>query len=311
MRIIYLLIAVMISQQSFAAKLIEPKVRNVQLKETTTMTLPIIPDSGTRLVFPFKLDNPDLNPQLKIKLTNNTGFDVPDSKEELAQLTDQNTMTITGVRHPVDQRTGKPPVFLGTLYISIGGYNLTINLRTSLRPAEQISDVIFSISDADRSHMVEKAIERHTDMLNEDHKKKLKVIDDTAREYALGYVGEMALEEPDSISFKIEEEIKIGSERLTAYIEELITYNDRYYVFLFDIENDTTKDFAVSSWQLSGSDKKQASDTVIQGHFSCSKTIKSDKDYRCSFSTLDSRLAKFNSYKLKVTSDRGEGIVEW
>lgn len=302
---------ILISQLSHAVGIIEPKIKSVNLKETTVMTLPIMPDSGTRLVFPFKLDNPELNPRLKIKLTNSVGFDVPDTKDELLQLVDQNTMTITGLRHQVDPSTGLPPVFRGTLYISIGGYNITINLRTSHKPKNQITDVVFKISDADRTHMVEQAIDRHTEMLNKDHAQKLKDIDDRAREFALGYIGEMALKDPDHISFKIEGDLIVGTDRVTTYIEDLISFNDRYFVFVFDLENQTAKDFVVSSWQLSGKMKEGDSYVPVQGQFHCRDNIKSDSDYRCSFSTLDPSIKEFHGYKLKMTADRGEGIVEW
>src|SRR5690606_3901227 len=93
---------------------LRPEFRGVDLKENTMLNLEVMPDAGTQLVFPFELDNPDLLPTLKIRLTNPNGFSVPTEPSQVeALLKGQNTITIEGKANPNDPGA----VYLGNLFI--------------------------------------------------------------------------------------------------------------------------------------------------------------------------------------------------
>src|SRR5690606_37676766 len=146
-----------------------PTFKEVELKEFTSLQLQILPDAGTQLIFPFLLDNPDLLPSLKVQLTNANGFLVPTEQKDIeVLLKGQNTLSIMGKANP----EAPGAIYLGNLFISIGGYNLSIGLRTTFDITEHVSNIIFRVDEQAREHMVESAVKRKTKTLDEEYKEK-------------------------------------------------------------------------------------------------------------------------------------------
>jgi len=272
------------------------------------MTLDIMPDSGTQLIFPFQLDNPELSPALKIKLTNSDGFWVPTTTDEVKLLKGQNTLTILGLAGS-DNPTSQLPVYLGTLFISIGGYNLSIALKTSYNPKSIVTNIVFNIPVENRDHMIEKSVKRYTDKLDSEYKVKMDEIDILAREHALKHVGVMALSDPDTTSFRIENDVHIDSNRLVVNADEIANYADQFYVLIFDIDNFSSVDLKVNSYNVSG--MFDSTDRDFRGNFNCRDIIRSDGSYRCTFTTQDSSILDASEYSLKIATDRGEGVMTW
>lgn len=124
------------------------RVEEIELREHTQFTLMLVPRLGTRLVFPFLLDDANLKPPLNYKLTNAADFSVTRSLELLAG---QNVFLITCA----DKEKG-----IGKLYMSIGGYNLAINLVISNQVKDHISDIFLVLGEDDRSFLINHEIEK-------------------------------------------------------------------------------------------------------------------------------------------------------
>src|SRR5690554_1593595 len=198
MKIFKLLVLVLLVNTAQASVPVSPNLttqfQHVELKEFTTLTLNIMPHVGTQLIFPFMLDDPLLTPQIKIDLTNESGFLVPAAKKgNDSILVEQNTITIIG--NPVSQGT------LGTLFVNIGGYNMSIALRTVFRSSEVSPSVIFDISEDDRNHLITHTVERYKKALKAEHDQAMAKVEEQARDMALSYVGEVALSYPKTKKF--------------------------------------------------------------------------------------------------------------
>ena len=124
------------------------KVEEVELREHTQFTLRLVPRLGTRLVFPFLLDDANLKPPLNYKLTNAIDFSVT---RDLGLLAGQNVFLITCSER--DKSIGK-------LYMSIGGYNLAINLVISHEVKDHISDIFLVLGEDDRNFLINQEIEK-------------------------------------------------------------------------------------------------------------------------------------------------------
>ena len=124
------------------------KVEEVELREHTQFTLRLVPRLGTRLVFPFLLDDANLKPPLNYKLTNAIDFSVT---RDLGLLAGQNVFLITCSER--DKSIGK-------LYMSIGGYNLAINLVISHEVKDHISDIFLMLGEDDRNFLINQEIEK-------------------------------------------------------------------------------------------------------------------------------------------------------
>ncbi len=284
---------------------IKPSFENVNLKEFTALSLNVMPDTGTQLIFPFTLDNPELTPNLKIKLSNSDGFWVPTTEAEISQLKGQNTLNILGVAD-----TSNPTAkHLGVLNISIGGYNLSIALKTVYDPRKVKTNIVFNIPDDKREHMVEKSVERYTKALDKQYDEKFNNLDALARKNALNYVGDIVLNEPDSNSFKIETESVINNNRLLIFADSIESYNDSFHVFVYEIENYSSVDFKINNFSLLGLNGDL--ETLFDGKTNCPALIKSGGKYKCTFTTLDKTSINSDEYKIILNTDRGEGVFKW
>lgn len=281
-----------------------PQFKHVQLQEFTALTLDILPDAGTQLIFPFLLDNPDLSPSLKIRLTNNDGFEVPHTNEEItALLVGQNTISIIGS----SSKDSKP--HLGNLFITIGGYHLSIALRTTLDVRKHVSNVVFNIDDKERKLLIENIINKTKQQLETSYQEKLSELDRIAAQQSLKHVAAMALEEPDYQSFKIDDDLDINDTRLIIYVDSILSYGDRYRVLLFELENRSTKDIKLNSVNLAAIQEGGADHIV--GSLQCPETLKADSVNKCSYASTDTMMSAAKELKLEFTTDRGVGVFVW
>lgn len=285
---------------------LKPEFRRVQLKENTMLNLSVMPDAGTQLVFPFELDNPDLEPSLKIRLTNPDGFSVPtDPKAIETLLKGQNTITIEGKANPGDPGAK----YLGNLFITIGGYNLSIALRTTYDTTEHVSNIVFDISDEDRTHMIESAVERKTKRLDRRHEEKMAALDQRAKELSLNHVAIMAMETPSTTNFKADGRVPIDDYSITVFADKMTQFGEKYHILLFDLENRSSVDFTVQDLQLVAVNGDR--EKTIEGSFECDPRLNADTTLSCSFSTLERLMADANRLRLDVVTDRGEGSFQW
>ena len=90
-----LLIFVICSFSLLAQASARPTSQHVPLTEFTRLTLDIVPDYGTQLVFPFVLDDA-LEPALEINNTNKVGFSAAHQEGQNTILVTANTPTAGG-----------------------------------------------------------------------------------------------------------------------------------------------------------------------------------------------------------------------
>ncbi|HFE37502.1 MAG TPA: hypothetical protein ENK06_03650, partial [Gammaproteobacteria bacterium] len=105
-----------------------PKIKRIELQAFTQFTLDMVPDLGTRFIFPFVLDEESDNIPFTLKMTNPvfTHQRVPGRNFFVVELPPMSQPNTT---NPVS------PVYLGNLFINAGGYNITVLLRSSNKTA--------------------------------------------------------------------------------------------------------------------------------------------------------------------------------
>lgn len=284
---------------------INPTFKRVTLKEFTSLELNIMPDSGTQLIFPFTLDNAELTPTLKIRLSNSHGFWLPVKEEDLLLLRGQNTITIMG--KPAFDNQGNPAAYLANAFITIAGYNISISLKTTFDPSEVTTNIIFDIDNKERNHMIESSVKRRIEALESDYKKKQNELEELAIAKSLKYVGAIAHADRDKESFNFESEIK--NINLLAFVDKALAFNDQFYVVNFEFENTDSKRLFFESLSLSVNN--DGVNIPLQGEWDCPSDISKYKIVKCSFSSLDKRLLKSDHYEVKILTNKGEGIFKW
>lgn len=301
-----LVLMAMFLSSTLAAAELRPEFRNVDLKENTMLNLEIMPDAGTQLIFPFALDNPDLTPTLKIRLTNPNGFTVPtDAAQVEALLKGQNTITIEGKANPNEPGA----VYLGNLFITIGGYNISIALKSTYDTTKHVSNIIFNIDDATREHMIEAAVKRKTERLDHEYKEKVAALDEKAKEMSLSHVAIMAKRTPAATKYKADGRVNIDDFTVTVFADKLMQWDEKYYVLLFDLENRTSVDFTVQKLELVSVDGK--AERTVNGSFDCDSRLNADATVQCSFASLSEAMKDAKRLKLRIDTDRGQGEFQW
>lgn len=278
--------------------------KHVELKEFTNLTLNIMPHVGTQLIFPFMLDDPLLTPQIKIDLTNKTGFTVPASERSNETiLVNQNTITIVG--NPTDNPQ------LGTLFVNIGGYNISIALRSVFSSSEISPSVIFDISENERNHLITHTVERYKKALKAEHDLAMARVDEQARNMALAFVGEVSLSYPRVKKFVSETKIQLDEGRMIFFADRMNQY-DNFSVLAFEIDNPNNHDLRVDNIEFKGfEDKKDDIGKAIRGKFLCPEIIKRGVVAKCSFTTTSPLMQSANRLEISITTDIGTGIATW
>jgi hypothetical protein len=301
----YLIIICALVSLNLHAIEIKPKFTQVKLEEFTTLELNIMPETGTQLIFPFELDNQELAPKLKLRLSNEKGFWVPTKSEDLKLIKGQNTITIIG-NMGVDS-LGKPAVALGNLFISVGGYNLSISLKTVFDPKLVVTNIVFNIDGKERDHMIESAVKRRMASLELEYQKKTNDLEDMAKQRSLKYIGVIAYGIKKEESFSIEK--KLDTIDVLSFVDKLISYDDEYFIINFEFENLGSTRLFLESYEVITTTGKVK--TNLTGEWDCPRDITKYKLIKCTYATLDNRIALADSYELKLRTNKGEGVLKW
>lgn len=278
------------------------KFKHVELKEFTTLQLNVIPDVGMQLIFPFLLDDPLLSPQIKIDLTNEGGFTVPAISQHKMVIPDQNTITI--IANPNQSAT------IGTLFINVGGYNISIALRTVFNVKDMSPNVIFEISEDERNHLITHTVERYKKALKAEHDEAMAKVEERARDMALAYVGEVALAYPKTKRFISEFPIALESGRIIFFADRMLEYNN-FSVLAFEIQNVNSHDINIMDISLIGYENKKDTGKNIRGNFLCAETIAKGATIKCSFTSTAPLAQLAQSLEISVTTDIGTGKGKW
>ncbi len=214
---------------------ISPKLKKVELEQFTSLNVELVPDLGTRFIFPFVLDESDDFIPFTLDITNPLFIST--------RHAGRNSFTIE-IDPP--EEGGQLPTYLGNMFVSVGGYNLSIVLSTTNSLKRHVSDYVFELSDKAREDLIQEAIVKRTKSLEESYQQKLSEIDDKASIIALRKIGNLALSDPDEDPIKEESTLELDTgEKVILYLSEVLIYGKKYKLFTYEVTNDTTEDLKV------------------------------------------------------------------
>jgi hypothetical protein len=204
----------------------EPRIKHVTLTKETTLVIELVPDLGTRFVFPFVLDEQDEYVPFTSTLTNPAFASIREPG--------RNSFVLT-IPPPV---TGGPsPVLFSSLFVSVAGYEISVELRVTHDLARHYSDIVFDISDEVRESLIQKAVKQRTASLERDYKEREAAMNKAIERRALSLVGKLALTGAQSSAVKEEGALVFeGTDRLLLYVEKAVRYGP-FTSFVFALEN--------------------------------------------------------------------------
>ncbi len=200
--------------------------RHVVLKKYTTLTVRIVPGLGTRFLFPFGLDRTGRHVPFTLDLTNPGVLAAP-------RAPGRNFFIVTARPGTAGRRR------YGTLFVTVAGYELSIELRTSARRAADASDVIFDLGPKARAGIIRRAVARRTRALEARYRRQVARLDRKVAARTRARIGVLALDRPQRRRIEQETQARLpGGDRVALYVRESLSFGP-YTVFVFRLRNES------------------------------------------------------------------------
>lgn len=276
-----------------------PKVREVVLQKHTTLTVEMVPDLGTRFIFPFVLDEQDEYVPFTLNLTNPAFV----SKREPGRNSFVVTIPPTGAR-------GAPSY--GNLFVTVAGYEITVELRTTTDLNKHYSDVNFELGDGERESLIQKGIAQRTRVLEGEYKKKMDDLEKLADLKAMGRVGVIAQKSPSTRRIKEEQKLTLkNGDTITLFVDRAITY-EPYTIFTFEVDSDSnTQGVTVLDAKLFGVDADSKQLRPIEAAKDVPPRIPPRESVNGVITTMEASLNPKEYLRLVILTDKGEVSAQW
>lgn len=296
MRTLFLMITLLFAT---SVQALAPKVEHVTLEAFTTLEIALVPDLGTRFVFPFVLDEQDQFVPFTLTLTNPVF--------ETKRLPGRNTFVVTA---PPPPEGGATPTYVANLFISVAGHHLSVMLTTTNDLSRHVSDIVFDLTDTAREDLIQQAVAQRTQAIEKEYQDKEAVLEKKAEAMMLRNLGQLAMRGPTRTRIREEHTVESDSgDRLILYMKEVESYGD-YHLFHYEITNDGREplridDAALFLIEANGGERRLVSANTILPR------IDPDESGRGVIVTQSDRLLDGRHIKLAVLTDSGPLEVTW
>lgn len=299
MRGIANIIAVLLFAVSFVAGA-APRNRNVVLQKHTTLTVDIVPDLGTRFIFPFVLDEQDEYVPFTLNITNPSFVSKREAKRNSFVVTIPPTSA------------GRGPAQYASLFVTVAGYEISVELRTTTELSKHYSDVTFELGEGERENLIQQGITKRTLALEAEHKKKMADLENIADLKAIARVGSIALKRPTVRRVKEESRLTLSTgDKVTLYVNEAITY-DPYTIITIELDsNSNTQGVTIMGAKLFGIDPDTKQMRPIESGNEIPSRIEPRETVKGALTVLVSTLNPKELLKLVVLTDKGEVSAQW
>lgn len=296
------------SLNTLALEPIKPKTKRYPLKEFNQLQLKVVPQQGTRISFPFVLDDQTPGPQ--VSNTNPTAFVVNGSANNQIN-TATNELVITANLPNPDGAGGDA---LGQVFVSVGGHQITISLSVTYDVRQHVTDVVYEAKDVKFTHLLEKMAQQQVQSIKEEYDLKLKEMQQQAKDEALKYLTSIAIYKPEYTRFDSNRDVTLKNrDEFELYFGEMVNYGNEYIIIDFEIEHEGLKTIGLEQYQLGVyKDKDEAAPQwVTPLHVNCADRILPNQSIRCAMLTTDTKVLENKQLELRVQTTGGEMVAKW
>lgn len=275
----------------------EPRAKSVELHKRTTLTVYVVPDLGTRFSFPFILDEQDSYVPFTLNITNPAFVN---GREK-----GRNYFVITA---PVRSEGS----MLGNVFVSVAGYEISVELRTTNDLSKHYSDIVFTLTNEAREELIQQSIAQRTAALEQEYKKKFEELDAVAEQKAIARVGRLAIKKPDTKRIKEESRLKLpNGDSIVLYVDQVVNY-DPYSIYLFNVEADSgSKGLTILDARLFSVDADTKQVRPIESAKDVPTRVQPNQEVQGAITVLGSALNPNNLMRLQVVTDKGMVEAQW
>ena len=279
-----------------------PNIKRVQLQEFTTLTIDIVPDLGTRLVFPFVLDEQPKEGVIPYTMTITNKVFQSDRKDG------RNVLVLTA---PPTREGGDMSGYLGDMFISVAGYNISARLRTVNDWREHYTDIVFDLSDMDRQNLVDDEVKRRTKALEVEYQNKVAALDKEVDLRALAKVAYLTLEEPEEDRVKEASTTSFDNgDRLILSVDNVVGYGP-FSMVPFELEADTLEDIKIIDAKLFVQEEKDSPEQLLPSSLQVKRRIESGDSVRGVIASDRPKIMEYEAIKLVLLTDKGQVELSW
>jgi hypothetical protein len=275
----------------------EPRAKPVELHKRTNLVVYVVPDLGVRFTFPFILDEQDAYVPFTLNITN--------PSFEQRREKGRNYFVIT-------EKSGSPSNMLGNVFMTVAGFEISIELRTTNDLSKHYSDIVFDLTKEAREELIQQGIVQRTLALEQEYKKKFDDLDAAAEQKAIARVGRLALKRPDTKRIKEESRLKLpNGDAVVLYVDQVVDY-DPYSIYLFNVAADSdSRGLTIMDAKLFevNADTKQL--RPIDSSKDVPSRVQPNQEIQGAITVLGSSLNPKNLLRLQVLTDKGMVEAEW
>ena len=280
----------------------EPRVKVVTLSPHTTFTLEIDQDGGgTRFSFPFVLDEQDDNVPFTLDITN------PAFTSK--RLEGRSSFVVT---LPIPTNGVSPVNTHSSLFITVAGYEISVELRATHDLAKAYSDVVFELSGEARETLIQNAIAQRAAVLEKDYQTKLAALETQADQRALAKIGRLAMSDTVTRRIKQEGQVSADNGNVVLFVDKAVSYGP-YSILLFDLDNNSrSSTVTLRDAKLFAVDTQTHASKPIDGGVELPPAVIPRSSGRGAVTVMTDQLPSgAHSLQLQVATDRGTVQAQW
>ncbi len=282
-----------------SAAALEPRRVAVPLREYTALNVVLVPDLGTRFSFPFALDEADASVPFTLNMTNPI----------FIHHREPGRKFFTVEIDPQDSERGAR--YLGNLFVTVGRYNLSIALSSSLDTREHVTDYAFLLTGEARKQRLQEAVDQRVAALEQRYQARLAELDRRVHELALARLAELASQPVSNRAIRERGVLRTPQGQVALRLDRMKRYGKRFYVFHYRLRNETASPLSVQHAVLSLIDAKGQSRPVAGAH-APPQTVPAGQRRAGRYATDDSAVEDPRYHlALRVQTDLGEVTAEW
>jgi hypothetical protein len=201
---------------------------------------------------------------------------------------------------------------LGNVFITVAGFEISIELRTTNDLSKHYSDIVFDLTKEAREELIQQSIAQRTLALEQEYKKKFEEIDAAAEQKAIARVGRLAIKKPNTHSIKEESRLKLpNGDAVVLYVEQVVDY-DPYSIYLFTVASDSgSKGLTIMDARLLSVDADNKQTRPIDSSKDVPLRVQPNQEVQGAITVLGSSLNPKNLLRLQVVTDKGTVEAEW
>lgn len=275
----------------------DPRAKTVDLHKRTTLVAYVVPDMGVRFSFPFVLDEQDSYVPFTLNITNPAFVNTREKG--------RNYFVVTVPTVASGQ-------MLGNVFVTVAGYEISIELHTTNDLTKHYSDIVFQMTTEAREELIQQSIRSRTAALEQEYKKKFEELDATAEQKAIAHVGRLATKKPDTKSIKEESRLKLPSgDAVVLYVDNVVEY-ESYSIFLFNVSADSgSKGLTIQDVKLFSVNSDTKEVRPIDAFKEVPSRVQPSSDVQGSITAVSSTLNSKDLLRLQVVTDKGIVEAQW